>query len=299
MHKEDASTSALSGENNNPKNFFYSPQTTFGGKTMAKELAYQKILENLVKNFPDNEEKEKEKNEENYDLIDLNINSTNEVNSPNNFEDDFSNKRRLKAFKNIVDKKEEITGDDNLAWNNNNKGEIENKNIRIGMVRFRSNTDHDDYERTMEKKKNQHNKFDDYSNNLNLNINSNTNINEQENLEKLYLKNKMSTTTEVDLELETKYSKMLDNEEDLSAEFNEIDKEIDNELKKLENGTPTPISNNNSSNVFNYDKIDEIICSSEKKDEEETDELANNSNFNHSNLNTMGKTTSRSRFLSH
>lgn len=66
--------------------------------------------------------------------------------------------------------------------------------------------------------------FDDKNKDNNQDIN----VDMDKKIQKLYLIPKMSTTAEVDLELEQKYSNLLDNEEDISAEFKEIEDQIKN-----------------------------------------------------------------------
>jgi hypothetical protein len=139
----------------------------------------------------------------------------------------------------IVDDKNELVSE-NSTNNLSDGGFLTN----LAPKRDRANTDHEDFNQKAEKK------FKKFCNFTNLyksavkspqsdNKDSSDSVIQQElnaNNHKLFLKSKMSTTTEVDLELEQKYSNLLDKEDDISAEFKELNDEINNyALKDLKN----------------------------------------------------------------
>jgi len=117
----------------------------------------------------------------------------------------------------------------------------------------------------------------------------------------------MSTTTEVDLELEEKNSYPLDVEEDISAEFKEIENEIknyanidylvdDDDVDK--NNNEGKLENNNMKDMY-YDntsiKMKSSIKGIEKKEEKE---IIKKNNSNPEDESKKELSNSRPRFLS-
>jgi hypothetical protein len=184
----------------------------------------------------------------------------------------------------IVDDKNELVSESSTN-NLSDGGFLTN----LGPKRTRANTDHEDFNQTAEKK---FKKFCNFTNlykaavkspqiekNEGLDTSFQKDLNQ--NNQKLFLMSKMSTTTEVDLELEQKYSNLLDKEEDISAEFKELNDEITNyALKDLKNES-------NKKLIENNDDIENSNMDNELKNAQEE-------------FNTvfLEKQNSRSRYLS-
>ena len=118
--------------------------------------------------------------------------------------------------------------------------------VNLGPKRNRANTDHEDFNQKAERKFKKFNNFTNLYKSTSVKFPqteikdcAENNFMQGQELnpsnQRLFLMSKMSTTTEVDLELEQKYSNLLDKEEDISAEFKELNDEIINyALKALE-----------------------------------------------------------------
>lgn len=186
----------------------------------------------------------------------------------------------------IVDDKNEL-----VSENSTNNLSVEGGFlVNLGPKRNRANTDHEDFDQKAEKKFKKFNNFTNlyksatvkFSQTENKDCTEN-NIGQElnPNNQKLFLMSKMSTTTEVDLELEQKYSNLLDKEEDISAEFKELNDEIQNyALKDLKNDDKK-LNEDNVDDADNY-PLDENL----KAAQEEINAVY------------MEKQNSRSRYLS-
>lgn len=290
------------------------------------------------------------KAEVNIDINNINCNSNINSNLINNDANNSSSidpesRKRLNAFKMIVNNNnnnaninnEEI---DNLGINNgHNYLNDYNPYLDNSNKRNRANTDHEEYNQRALK---QISKFHNFTNLMTKDKNTSTNNEtyiEKENmilasstnnpvsLQKLYLMNRMSTTTEVDVELEQRCSHILDKEKeqyyneyqsknqdkdedediDFSAEYQEIENEIKNYTKMSKEASYNKeyLNNNNYYNdkeeTTDYKNLDSYnFCNIEnlKMNDSLNDSDINKNNDNDGDEAQLKKKFSRSRFLS-
>lgn len=277
LHKD------VNSDHNKTKNYFTSPDTKFCGKSIInKQVCYKNLYNNLMSSLSD----------------DKNVsNNNNEV-----------------KIENIILSPEIRT----TEWNDNKSHrlkiftEISNENTsQYIKKRSRANTDHGDWSIKKEYRNNQefnihesekYNDFLDF-NNFEENIDVNNNFNNKN----LKLTNKMSVTKEVDLELEQKYSNILDEEYEkevntknycFDKEYfdNTINNEYNKEYKKLKelndnlkkkssksnekNQNDVDISSENSSKSFNSKIFFDERIMFENEDNEVNENYINEDNAN-------------------
>lgn len=151
----------------------------------------------------------------------------------------------------IVDDRNEVAMENSANYQSKEEGGFL---FNLGPKRNRANTDHEDFDQKAEKKFKKFNNFTNLYKSVKSQTTEMTSNYSQDIIpHKLFLMSKMSTTTEVDLELEQKYSNLLDKEEDISAEFKELDEEIKNYALNDNNQHEADMKNEQSDSKLEYE----------------------------------------------